>query len=698
MEKWYQTTFRRNLVDMHISEYEEEFFSKFDAKQYVANLKKAQVELAYIYTNNCLGVSLWPTKVGHQHKGLKGKDIVAELMQECEKNGIMPVLYCNYWSRYMFEQHPEWRTVTPDGQNSLTWFKPSDRYGICCMNSPFQQHMEAMIEELVSTYDTKGLWIDMAGAFHLCTCEHCKKRFKEETGYDIPQKIEWGDKVWSLFIKRRYDWIAESMERLTAAAKKVKPDIIVTHNSARYIQNHTRGLTERYYANPEFVSGDYNNGRPYHSFFSKFFYEMSKNKPAEYLCPVMVNLESHTVLRTENELLTQMFSAMANNVRFGFIDALDPIGTTGEVVYEQMSRIYDKHKKFESFLEANTYAIADVGLYCSLDCPVDEDENGKSVYSRIWDTRHIENTRECAVTLKKIGLPYKVITPKNLSDMSSVKLLVLCDVNTMTTAEQEAIRKFVEQGGSVYASGELATYNGEDYTKVERGALNDVFGVDMIGREDGTIYYVRPTVAALDTFGYFTENHPLSCNVRNDKGEVQRNYTVEAKEGATVLGYITYPYRNQENPKAFSSAISNPPWEKSNVPALVANTYGKGKTVYSSLPMERLKTVGQNKVFKNVLEGLLPTERTLTLNAPSCIEVTLLKQEKSGKLLLNVLNDPIMEENLPVYGVTVTVKCKPPKSVIDAESEAEIPFVYENGMLTVRVEKIINFKMFVIEE
>ena len=340
MAKWYQTTFRRNLVDMHISEQDEAFLSEFDVKKYVDNLVKSGTEVAYLYTSNCLGLCYWQTKVGHTHKNIGDRDLVGELVKECKERGITPILYTNFWSNYNYERHPDWRCVLPDGKTSFEFNNPKYRFGVCCFNSGHQRYMEDLISELVDKYRPEGLWIDMAGAFYMCVCDNCKERFFRETGNKIPEKIDWKNPVWNEFIKRRYKWSNESFERLKKAAKKGDPERTVIFNSARYVMNHTRCLDEEYYSHGEFVAGDYNSGRPYNSFFCKLYYELSENKPSEFLCPVMLTLNEHNVLNTVDELEVLVGSTYLNNGRFGFIDAIDPLGTFNDEVYERMAKVY----------------------------------------------------------------------------------------------------------------------------------------------------------------------------------------------------------------------------------------------------------------------------------------------------------------------------------------------------------------------
>jgi hypothetical protein len=66
---------------MHIPDWNPEFMSKFSPSEYADMMEKAQVDTAIIYTGNCLGICFWPTKVGHMHKGLNGRDIVGPTLK-----------------------------------------------------------------------------------------------------------------------------------------------------------------------------------------------------------------------------------------------------------------------------------------------------------------------------------------------------------------------------------------------------------------------------------------------------------------------------------------------------------------------------------------------------------------------------------------------------------------------------------------
>ncbi len=54
--EWYQRQWRRNLVDMHIEDWDEEFLSKFDPDEYVRLLKLGNIGAPMLYFQSHVGL------------------------------------------------------------------------------------------------------------------------------------------------------------------------------------------------------------------------------------------------------------------------------------------------------------------------------------------------------------------------------------------------------------------------------------------------------------------------------------------------------------------------------------------------------------------------------------------------------------------------------------------------------------------
>ena len=134
-EKWYKTAYRRNVIDMHITDWDDRFLSEFDPKTYVDMLVLSKVKSAVVYAHSHVGLCHFPTEVGYTHKGLKGRNILGEVIDLCHQNGIGVVLYYSaIFDTWAYRNHPDWRIIDLNGKETAR----QSRTGVCCPNSPYR--------------------------------------------------------------------------------------------------------------------------------------------------------------------------------------------------------------------------------------------------------------------------------------------------------------------------------------------------------------------------------------------------------------------------------------------------------------------------------------------------------------------------------------------------------------------------------
>ena len=212
--KWYSGSFRRNMMDMHIEDWDESFLSRFDAREYVDLLKKARIQSTMLFANSHVGYCYWPTPVGKMHGGLKGRDLVGELTDLLNKAGIHAILYysCIY-DNWAYDKDPSWRVIDMEGMSSRERNVRSiltGRYGVCCPNSQgYRDYVAAQLGDLAGRYDIRGVYLDMVFWPNVCFCGSCTERYESEVGGKIPIVIDWNDETWIRFQKKR----EEKMER-----------------------------------------------------------------------------------------------------------------------------------------------------------------------------------------------------------------------------------------------------------------------------------------------------------------------------------------------------------------------------------------------------------------------------------------------------------------------------------------------------
>ena len=94
MKKWYQDTYRRNLIDMHINDTDDVYLSKFSAEDYFNYLKEANIVSPMIYLQSHVGLCNFPTEVSKIHNHfLSSPHEIKKLVSLCKEARMKVVGY-----------------------------------------------------------------------------------------------------------------------------------------------------------------------------------------------------------------------------------------------------------------------------------------------------------------------------------------------------------------------------------------------------------------------------------------------------------------------------------------------------------------------------------------------------------------------------------------------------------------------------
>src|SRR5437016_4730402 len=156
--KWPDQVYRRLLVDTHIPDWDPILLSRFNAVDYVATIARAGFQCLMQYAISCAGLCLWRSKIGQMHRGMKGRDYFAEVVNECKRQGLHTVAYFHViWDNHAYEAHPDWRYKPAGGDAEVL----QGRYGYTCPNTPYRDYALALARELVTNYEFAGIFNDM---------------------------------------------------------------------------------------------------------------------------------------------------------------------------------------------------------------------------------------------------------------------------------------------------------------------------------------------------------------------------------------------------------------------------------------------------------------------------------------------------------------------------------------------------------
>jgi len=686
--KWYENSYRRSLVDMHIDDWDEKFLSQFDSKEYVEMQALAEVQTVIFYASSNVGICYYPTKIGHMHKGIKGRDILKEVIDLSHEKGMSVVVYYNIWHKWAYDNHPDWRLVTSKGENTREFM----RYGVCCINSPFRDFVINQAKELCGNYRFEGLWFDMIGLTTICYCPSCRKRYFSETGEEIPRIINWEDPKWIKFQRKREEWLAEFASSLVSAVKKINPEITVVLQSAHWQNGWRDGLTLPFFEVQDYIGGDFYGGALEESFVCKLFYNLTLNKPFEYMTSRCPTLLDHTTMKSKELLEIQLYSTLANNGAFCFIDAIDPEGTLNKDFYARMEEIFKEGKRYEKFLDNRLNFCQDVGIYLSFESLINPEDNGKRVSESVYKrSPHLEAAVNVAKTLLNAHIPFGVITKKNLDSLSDYQIIILPNLLMIDEEEAEAFRKFVKFGGSIYASRSTSLLT-KDGIKHEDFLLSDLFGVSYIGETKEKVTYIAPKEEFRTIFKGYSLKYPIT--LLKSQLKVKR-----IKEDVKALATITLPYTDPEDINSFVSANSNPPGISTDFPSIVLNRYGEGKVIYSAGGIELMKEEDHRAIFINLIRLISQRPYFFEVDAPKSVEVTLFHQKDKKYYLINLLNYQSELPNIPIHEIKIKIKLdnKKPQRLTLLPEETELSFKVEESYIEFILPKLESFSMLRLE-
>ena len=689
--KWYEKSYRRYILDTHIPDWKEDFLADFNPERYIELIKQAKVDTAIICSTSCLGYAYWPTKVGYKHRGIGNKDLVGTLTKLCRKEGIIPIIDINFWSTAAAKDHPEWNCITSEGKPAIDiMYNAPGRFGVCCLNSGYGEYFLELVKELAAGYDFDGLWVDMILWHNFCTCESCKKRYRKETGKEIPTVINWDGHEWVDYIHTRERWMSEYFSKVVAAAKNIKPDITVICNGTFYCDS-LYGAAEDYYRMSEFIAGDFPTDRAGHSLKCRLFNSLAKNRPFECLVPVMdPELSEHNIMKSAERMETELFACIMNNGRYGFIDAINPSGTMNKKVYERMNKLYTLEEKYEKYLTSNVDFCADVAIYTNCRSDINPEDNGKKSSEKMGTAPHVKALYGATLNLIERHIPFAVITKYDLDSLSKYKTVILPDLYAVSHDETEAFTEYVKNGGCLYISGLSGLYDGEG-NRYAGGALSHLIGGVYTGVTEEKTTYIRPEGEPLGILTEYTGEQPLTLN----------NPQVIVKENgnAQVLARMTLPLYDKTDNSVFSSAISDPPQIDTDYPSILLNRCGNGKVIYVSGAVEKYNDRDRAQLFSDLLVHITKGELSMYTNAPSCVEITAYQQKENRRYIVNFLNRQESFSNLPVYDIDFKLYIGEYENVrvLHIPDNKEVKFDYENGFAKFTLNKLEIFDMYIIE-
>ena len=676
--KWPERTFRRLLIDTHVPDWDH-LLQDFDAADYVSTIAGAGFQSLMQYANSHVGLCLWRTKLGQMHAGMRGRDYFGEVTAECRKRNMhVSAYYSVIFDDWAYQNHPDWRLSPEEGYDRQLY----SRTGTVCPNTPYREHTLACLRELVGNYEMDGFFVDMTFWPGVCYCPYCTQRFRQEAGAEPPRIVDWNDPVWRSFQAARERWMREFAGAVTKAIKQIRP-IPVNHQYSTALAWWNHGVSLEQREASDACSGDFYGGAPQFSLVCKTYLGLTKTRPFEFMTSRNVSLGEFETIKPEEILLTDAMIPTIHGGAYLLIDGIKPNGTLNHGAYERIGRVNRAHDAYEPYLGGDL--VADIAVYYDRQSLYDPAENGLHVsevapadayggprkhafeHSPTKRLPHLDAVVGCAKILQEAHIPFGVVTNVTLDQLDRYRAVLMPSVFELTAEQAERFRKFVAEGGVLYASGPSALDRFDRFSALTA----ELFGVKYTGTIGTLVTYLTASDEGLKKVTWPQENLTFRGPC------IEATVVGDAEVLATVTPPVVKPEEGYTVGTHFAQIWSNPPaMEPGTTAGIVINSLRKGKTVWVAAPIESRPEPIYAAVVIHLLRRLLPDPFAFEVDADLAVEMTLFDQPGQNRMLASLLN---MREQTPITPVNARVRVRipagrKPKRVLQVPELREIHF------------------------
>jgi len=625
----------------------------FDAETFTDRIKGCGVDFLTFHARCNLGMAYYDTRIGTRHPSLK-YDLFGKLADACQRKGIALSAYFNAGiSSAEGVQHREWTTLYFDGREyrepRLTPFVRT-----MCYNTPYRDHLIAMIKEVAHNYPVSGFFIDCLSGYP-CVCPTCVKEMKE-SGTDwtnIDEVVKFSE----FSMMRLSKDIADTL-------KAINPDYLIYFNGPGFEEQWEIGT----YMECECLPTGF-WGYEYLPVLSHYMRTLG-DKPILNMNGRFYDWGDFGGLRPEAAIKSELLYGLANGMRPNVGGHFHPRGDLENAVLDRIEKIYKELQTMEPWY-SNAKSMTEIAI----------------VYpGTIGKIRNDRQLKSAVRMLSELKQQFDVVTL--FSDWSKYKVLVIPDDITFNDEVARRVKVHIEAGRAVISSGS----SGLD-KEMKQFVLEKEWGVKYSGKNEFDPAYFT----AGKDFSRGLPDMPVSLYASG--------IDIEPLSGTRVEANLVKPYYNRGWDGEYASYY-NPPDKVTDKPALtingkVAHFSHRIFTGYSQMAPVELRTV-----FSNVLNSFLPDQLFKSENLPSFARVFV--TEQPGRRMVHILSyvpelrgpkTQMIEEAVELNNVKIALRTdgKAPKKVYLAPERKALPFKIKDGYVNVTLPVSKGYSLVVFE-
>ena len=471
---WYRSTSRWGQTN--ITEIDP---SRYDIPWWLNHWKQTQVQGIIVNAGGI--VAYYPSEVPlhRQARFLEGRDLFGELCKAAHEDGlaVFARMDSNRAHEEFYNAHPDWFAIDSSGDP----YKAGDLF-VTCINGPYyNEHIPAILNEIAKKYQPEGFtdnsWSGL-GRESICYCDNCKKSFRDKTGNEIPKVKNWNDQTYREWIQWNYNRRIEIWDLNNQTTKQAGgSDCIWSGMNSGSVSNQS-GSFRNYKAiceRADIIMLDSqarsdSGGFQQNAEMGKLIHGLlgwDKLIPESMSMYQMGRPTFRLASKPVPEARMWMIEGIAGGIQpwWHYVSAYHE----DRRIYHTAEPVFSWHKKNEEFL-LNRRPIATVGVVWS--------QENNDFFGRDEADLLVEQPKRGIIqALIKARIPYIPVHADHIDrDSKNLSLLVLPNMGIISENQVAAIKRFVEKGGGILATGESSLYNlwGD---RISDFALANIFGV-----------------------------------------------------------------------------------------------------------------------------------------------------------------------------------------------------------------------------
>ncbi len=602
---------------------------RFDPDFWLSYFKRIHADATCLSAGGI--VAYYPTNVPLHHRSdwLGNSDPFGYLVNGCRKMNmsIMARTDPHAARQNVYDAHPDWIAVTSSGEKRRHWANPE--LWVTCALGPYNfEFMSQVHNEIMERYQPDGIFSNRWAGHGICYCEHCARNFKEYSGLELPRTSDRFDPV----LQKYNEWSTIRLKELWVLWDGI---IRKQKSTSRFIPNGfpdkviTGKLSDIVFTDHQARSGvipPWSNGKG-----AKELRASIGMKPLGGIFSVGVEEQYRwkDSVQSEAEIRVWVAEATANGMRPWFTKF-------SGVLYDRrwldtVDKIYQVLYRNERYLR-NIAPMARVGMVFS--------EQNPNYGSKTWQQKSGDHASGMYHALLENRIPFEMVNASllNPEHLKPFKLLVLPNISSLSDAQCDQLRRFVEEGGSLVATFETSLYDEEGKPRKDFG-LADLIGVSYDQNVEGPMQnsYLRlKSDPATNRF------HPVLKDLEDAYRIINTIYRVK-----------TVPKSDFPEPVTLIPSYPDLPMEdvfprvpETNIRELYLREVGKGRVAYFPGDIDRtfwqIMSADHGKLLSNSILWALNEEPIVEVKGPGVIDVTVWRQKSSMTVHLVNLTNPMM--------------------------------------------------------